>query len=82
MVSTRRAEESAKVTPSAQASRETLSRLRPAFQLEFRAVDLVNVWPAKDHKKGADIRQLTDHINFFDDKSGKAKHLIVQVKSG
>jgi hypothetical protein len=26
--------------------------------------------PAKDHKKGADIRQLTDHINFFDDKSG------------
>lgn len=45
-------------------------------------MDLVNVWPAKDHKKGADIRQLTDHINFFDDKSGKAKHLIVQVKSG
>ena len=33
-------------------------------------MDLVNARPAKDHKKGADIRQLTDYINFFDDKSG------------
>ena len=27
-------------------------------------------------------RRLTDYINFFDDKSGKAKQVIVQVKSG
>ena len=29
--------------------------------------------PAKDHKKGADMRRLTDYINFFDDKSGQAQ---------
>lgn len=44
-------------------------------------MDLVNARPAKDHKKGADIRRLTDYINFFDDKSGQAKQVIVQVKS-
>ena len=42
----------------------------------------MNPRPAKDHKKGADIRRLTDYINFFDDKSGQAKQVIVQVKSG
>jgi hypothetical protein len=30
---------------------------------------------------GADIRQPADYINFFDDKSGQAKQVIVQVKS-
>ena len=44
-------------------------------------MDLVNARPAKDQKKGADTG--TDgYINFFDDKSAKAKQVIVQVKSG
>ena len=34
-------------------------------------MDLVNARPAKDHKKGRDIRQLTDYINFFDDKASE-----------
>src|SRR3989304_489283 len=37
--------------------------------------------PAKDHKKGADTG-IDGTINFFDDKSGQAKQVIVQVKSG
>ena len=37
--------------------------------------------PAKDHKKGADTG-IDGYINFFDDKSGQAKQVIVQVKSG
>jgi len=41
----------------------------------------VNARPAKDHKKGADTG-IDGYINFFDDKSGKAKQVIVQVKSG
>ena len=36
---------------------------------------------AKDHKKGADTG-IDGYINFFDDKSGQAKQVIVQVKSG
>jgi hypothetical protein len=48
---------------------EALKEISP-HQFEWWAVDLVNARPAKDHKKGADIRQLTDYINFFDDKSG------------
>jgi hypothetical protein len=42
---------------------------------------LVNARPAKDHKKGADTG-IDGYINFFDDKSGQAKQVIVQVKSG
>jgi hypothetical protein len=60
---------------------EALKEISP-HQFEWWAVDLVNARPAKDHKKGADIRQLTGYINFFDDKSGQAKQVIVQVKSG
>ena len=44
-------------------------------------MDLANARPAKDHKKGADTG-IDGYINFFDDKSGKAKQVIVQVKSG
>jgi NACHT-associated inactive Restriction Endonuclease 1 len=44
-------------------------------------VDLVNARPAKDHKKGADSG-IDGYINFFDDKSGQAKRVVVQVKSG
>ncbi|HEV2177190.1 MAG TPA: restriction endonuclease [Terriglobia bacterium] len=50
-------------------------------QFEWWAVDLVNARPAKDHKKGADSG-IDGYINFFDDKSGQAKHVIAQVNSG
>ena len=44
-------------------------------------MDLVNARPAKYDKKGADTG-IDGYINFFDDKSGQAKQVIVQVKSG
>jgi site-specific DNA-methyltransferase (adenine-specific) len=44
-------------------------------------VDLVDALPARDRKKGADSG-IDGYINFFDDKSGQAKQVIVQVKSG
>lgn len=59
---------------------EALKEISP-HQFEWWAVDLVNARPAKDHKKGADSG-IDGYINFFDDKSGKAKQVIVQVKSG
>jgi site-specific DNA-methyltransferase (adenine-specific) len=59
---------------------EALKEINP-YQFEWWAVDLVNARPAKDHKKGAD-RGIDGYINFFDDKSGQAKQVIVQVKSG
>jgi len=59
---------------------EALKEINP-YQFEWWAVDLVNARPAKDHKKGADSG-IDGYINFFDDKSGKAKRVIVQVKSG
>jgi site-specific DNA-methyltransferase (adenine-specific) len=51
------------------------------FQFEWWAVDLVDARPGMDRKKGADSG-VDGYINFFDDKSGLAKKLIVQVKSG
>jgi site-specific DNA-methyltransferase (adenine-specific) len=57
-----------------------LKNLDP-HQFEWWAVDLVDARPAKDRKKGADSG-VDGYINFFDDKSGQAKKLIVQVKSG
>src|SRR5271157_2389220 len=59
---------------------EALKEINP-YQFEWWAVDLVNARPAKDHKKGADTG-VDGYINFFDDKSGQAKQVIVQVKSG
>jgi DNA modification methylase len=59
---------------------EALKEISP-HQFEWWAVDLVNARPAKDHKKGADMG-IDGYINFFDDKSGQAKQVIVQVKSG
>ena len=59
---------------------EALKEISP-HQFEWWAVDLVNARPAKDHKKGADTG-IDGYINFFDDKSAKAKQVIVQVKSG
>jgi hypothetical protein len=66
--------------PTDLASAEALKEISP-HQFEWWAVDLVNARPAKDRKKGADTG-IDGYINFFDDKSGKAKQVIVQVKSG
>ncbi len=51
------------------------------YQFEWWAVDLVDARPARDHKKGADSG-VDGYINFLDDKSGVAKKVVVQVKSG
>jgi len=64
---------------------EALKEISP-HQFEWWAVDLVNARPAKEHKKGADTG-IDGYINFFEDpdtirRGGKAKQVIVQVKSG
>jgi len=51
------------------------------YQFEWWALGLVDAHPAQDKRKGAD-RGVDGYINFFDDNSGKAKTIIVQVKSG
>ncbi len=51
------------------------------YQFEWWALSLVEARPAQDKKKGADTG-IDGYINFFDDSSGKAKKIIVQVKSG
>ena len=51
------------------------------YQFEWWALGLVDARPAQDKKKGADSG-VDGYINFFDDTSGKAKRIIVQVKSG
>lgn len=51
------------------------------YQFEWWALGLVDARPAQDKRKGAD-RGVDGYINFFDDNSGKAKSIIVQVKSG
>jgi len=66
--------------PADLASAERLKELSP-HQFEWWAVDLVNARPARDRRKGADSG-IDGTINFFDDKSGQAKQVIVQVKSG
>jgi len=51
------------------------------YQFEWWALGLVDARPAQDKRKGAD-QGVDGYINFFDDNSGKAKSIIVQVKSG
>ena len=51
------------------------------YQFEWWALGLVDARPAQDRKKGADSG-IDGHINFFDDNTGKAKRIVVQVKSG
>ena len=51
------------------------------YQFEWWALGLVDARPAQDRKKGADSG-VDGYINFFDDNSGKAKRIVVQVKSG
>jgi site-specific DNA-methyltransferase (adenine-specific) len=52
------------------------------YQFQWWALGLVDARPAQDvRKKGADSG-IDGYINFIDDTSGKAKRVIVQVKSG
>ncbi|MBI4301611.1 MAG: restriction endonuclease [Chloroflexi bacterium] len=51
------------------------------YQFETWATGLVDAFPLHSKKKGAD-RGIDGHVNFFDDNSGNAKTIIVQVKSG
>ena len=51
------------------------------YQFEWWALGLVDARPAQNKKKGAD-RGIDGYIYFFDDDSGEAKRIIVQVKSG
>ncbi len=51
------------------------------YQFEWWALGLVDARPAQDKRKGADSG-VDGYISFFDDGSGKAKRVIVQVKSG
>jgi len=55
--------------------------LHDRYQFEWWALGLVDAKPAQDKKKGADTG-IDGYINFFDDGSGKAKKIIVSVKSG
>ncbi len=50
------------------------------YQFEWWALGLVDARPAK-RRRGADSG-IDGSINFFDDNTGKAKRIIVQVKSG
>ena len=51
------------------------------YQFEWWALGLVDARPAQERKKGADSG-IDGYINFFDENSGKAKRIVVQVKSG
>lgn len=51
------------------------------YQFEWWALDLVDAHPSNDKKKGADAG-IDGYIYFFDDYSGQAKEMLVQVKSG
>ena len=51
------------------------------YQFEWWALSLVDARPAQDKKKGADTG-VDGFIHFFDDESGTAKKIVVQVKSG
>ena len=51
------------------------------YQFEYWALGLVNALPSNRGRRGADSG-IDGYINFFDDNSGRAKRIIVQVKSG
>ncbi len=51
------------------------------YQFEWWALSLVDARPAQDRKKGSDSG-IDGYVYFFDDDSGIAKKVIVQVKSG
>ena len=66
--------------PKDLASARALAR-QNRFQFEWWALGLAEARPARDRRKGAD-RGVDGHLYFFDDYSGKAKKIVVQVKSG
>lgn len=66
--------------PKDLASAKALAR-ENRYQFEWWALGLVDARPGQEKKKGADTG-IDGIINFIDDPSGKAKRLIVQVKSG
>ena len=51
------------------------------YQFEYWALGLVDARPSNRGRRSADSG-IDGYINFFDDNSGKAKRIIVQVKSG
>ena len=51
------------------------------YQFEYWALGLVDARPGHDRRRGADAG-VDGYVNFFDDDSGKAKTVLVQVKSG
>ena len=51
------------------------------YQFEYWALGLVDARPSKGNGKGADAG-IDGYVNFFDDNTGRAKRVIVQVKSG
>ena len=51
------------------------------YQFEYWGLGLVEARPGNNRRKGADAG-VDGYINFFDDDSGKAKTVLVQVKSG
>ena len=51
------------------------------YQFEYWALGLVDARPGNNRRKGADAG-VDGYINFFDDDLGKAKTVLVQVKSG
>ena len=51
------------------------------YQFEWGALGLVEARPAGGKKKGAD-KGVDGYIYFFDDDSGQAKKIVVQVKGG
>ena len=51
------------------------------YQFEYWALGLVDARPGNNRRKGADAG-VDGYIKFFDDDSGKAKTVLVQVKSG
>ena len=51
------------------------------YQFEYWALGLVDARPSNNRRKGADAG-VDGYVKFFDDDSGKAKTVLVQVKSG
>jgi site-specific DNA-methyltransferase (adenine-specific) len=66
--------------PKDWASAEALAKRDP-HQFEWWAIGKIEAQPAQDKRKGPDTG-IDGYIYFFDDQSGLAKKIVVQVKSG
>ncbi len=51
------------------------------YQFEYWALGLVDARPVNTQRRGADAG-IDGYINFFDDNSGRARRIVIQVKSG